>query len=818
MFTSTEQFITQMKFRELRVQRDTSQAAYDALSRELAASANDAARLRLLYRGLRGLRFAKQPLHPDVANLEPLLRDLERGEASAETLSYWRNELERELVRGQLRSEIVYVFGALLEEWAAEGFSTGNSDEEVRVEHAAQLERLAREPQGANRPQFLETVFDELQLPALAELRLEMRKAADESVYAPLAHTSYGNVELEAILERITNDSYRSSVLRSQARRFRQSPTLLKELSDALAILVDHIEDWDWPEGGVAAHTEWTRNKWRLFLDEDLPTACLLELLGGRWQQAIERVLNGGPADRIKRLQRLHELGAPAILIENERSLLAANAAPDFAVTDIWAEQGDAGSQPIGTRQADGSTDVWGEPGSIFMQRASLLGELRSFDRFDGYGEKDAMSGVETALRLVHAEVSLGRAAFADKPLYVIKLDLRNFYPSIPHDIILAALTRLGVDRRDLTFFRRYLLMRIQDHTGMVTAQSGIPTHRRLSDLLGEMILLFLDSYVRRRANVQIVRLLDDICLIAASPTAAVSAWEAVRSFCVGCGLEVNDEKSGAVCIGGELPPGLPTTSVRWQLLALDNQGQWAVDESAFERFLDQTRRQLAVTTSVIAQVHYYNEGLTYLEHAVGLRLRLGQAHRQSVDDALRRYHQSLFGRDQGIVAALQDAIHDRFMQVNAFAQLPEAWLHWPITAGGLGLRHASLRASIYAESFERRTPPVPPLQRPGEWQRRDNEWARFYTALLVDVQPAAPVPNQVMETLVNDFINRGAGLSAGKQKTLSTYWRWILYIYGPQILDAFGTFRFLFSELVPLQLITERQLEGDETDDESYQ
>lgn len=157
-------------------------------------------------------------------------------------------------------------------------------------------------------------------------------------------------------------------------------------------------------------------------------------------------------------------------------------------------------------------------------------------------------------------------------------------------------------------------------------------------------------------------------------------------------------------------------------------------------------------------------------------------------------------------------------MQVNAFAQLPEAWLHWPITAGGLGLRHASLRASIYAESFERRTPPVPPLQRPGEWQRRDNEWARFYTALLVDVQPAAPVPNQVMETLVNDFINRGAGLSAGKQKTLSTYWRWILYIYGPQILDAFGTFRFLFSELVPLQLITERQLEGDETDDESYQ
>lgn len=79
MYASIEQFITQMKFRELRVQRDRSLATYSALSHELAEAADDAARLRILYRGLRDLRFAKQPLHPDVANLEPLLRDLDRG-------------------------------------------------------------------------------------------------------------------------------------------------------------------------------------------------------------------------------------------------------------------------------------------------------------------------------------------------------------------------------------------------------------------------------------------------------------------------------------------------------------------------------------------------------------------------------------------------------------------------------------------------------------------------------------------------------------------------------------------------------------------
>jgi hypothetical protein len=42
-------------------------------------------------------------------------------------------------------------------------------------------------------------------------------------------------------------------------------------------------------------------------------------------------------------------------------------------------------------------------------------------------------------------------------------------------------------------------------------------------------------------------------------------------------------------------------------------------------------------------------------------------------------------------------------------------------------------------------------------------------------------------------------GLPHGKQKTFSASWRWIFNIYSPQPLDAFGAYRFRFSELVPL-------------------
>ena len=112
-----------------------------------------------------------------------------------------------------------------------------------------------------------------------------------------------------------------------------------------------------------------------------------------------------------------------------------------------------------------------------------------------------------------------------------------------------------------------------------------------------------------------------------------------------------------------------------------------------------------------------------------------------------------------------------------------------------------------FAEGLRQRKQIKAPEEHAYDWQRRRNTWARFYASLLTEVQSVEPVPQKVMETLVDDFIERGAELSGGSQQTLSGYWRWILYTYGPQILNALGTFRFLITELVPLQLITQWHL-----------
>ena len=125
-------------------------------------------------------------------------------------------------------------------------------------------------------------------------------------------------------LERLGADIYRPPHLRREARRFAADDLLRKELADALTILIAELPTWDWPAEGLATRALWTRNKWRLYLDEDLPTACLLEVIGGRWVAILEHLIGDRDVvdERRARLKKLLDLGAPEVILVNERRML----------------------------------------------------------------------------------------------------------------------------------------------------------------------------------------------------------------------------------------------------------------------------------------------------------------------------------------------------------------------------------------------------------------------------------------------------------------------------------------------------------------
>jgi hypothetical protein len=182
--------------------------------------------------------------------------------------------------------------------------------------------------------------------------------------------------ELKLILQQLSNDSYRTAALRHQAQRFLLNKTLLREMTDTLTIMLNALEDWAWIE--VPAQAFWTRQKWRLFIHDELPTACLLEIIGNRWQNLF----------KWKGLKK----------------------------TDQYSQLKNRGQQR----------------GSILDQRASIHQKLRDLSQLNSYSSEEyqTITQMETALMLIHAEIQLARAAFPEQPLYVIKIDLKDFYPS----------------------------------------------------------------------------------------------------------------------------------------------------------------------------------------------------------------------------------------------------------------------------------------------------------------------------------------------------------------------------------------------------
>jgi hypothetical protein len=307
---------------------------------------------------------------------------------------------------------------------------------------------------------------------------------------------------------------------------------------------------------------------------------------------------------------------------------------------------------------------------------------------------------------------------------------------------------------------------------------------------------------------VQIIRLVDDICLLTPDPAAAVAAWRRVEEFCTACGLKINHAKCGAICLGGRLPDGLPAGRPRWGMVELDEEGRWQVHQPTFDAHREQTRERVASAWSVLTKVQLYNANIKFLTAALALPAPLDDVHRAAALQAVRQFHQDFFGAGRSLVAGLDEMIRERFLSGAAAVEIPDAWVYWPITAGGLGLQNPVVIAAQYAEAYRRRERVEAPKERTPGWNLLANEWSNYYQQFLEVLEPGEPQETKVMKTLVDDFIQRGSDISAGKQQGLSAYWRWVLYTYGPQILERFGTFRFLLTELVPLQLISQQRVQ----------
>jgi len=821
LFDDSQRFIAQMKLRELKRQRASLRAAYDDVAEAAHAASSHRMALQVLHQGLRSITLAGRPLHEEVVHVEGLLRSIGQDNGGLdEVVDLWRRRLEDELAQGRRRAEFAYVFGALLEAWAAlAGEAAAVAPPMSGDAFEALHERWLALSTTPTPPLATLVRAESLDIDTLLEGLLNPRACAstirkrfetfvDETLSRPPAMD-----ELELVLLRLARDIYRRPALRAEAQRFGQDQSLRKEFIEALAILWDEVLVWEWPSPGLTTRLVWTRNRWRLFLDEDLPTACMIELIGERWSRFMSDLLGQTLADRALRLRRLTTLHAPNVITDNERRLFQdaiALGAPVHAIVH-WDH---AAEDPITTASI---FTALGDGESIATQRLERLWTLRKSVLLDesysvDYGGEAALA---KALAFVHAEVQLARSTAPERPLFVIKTDLENFYPSVPHALLWQVLGHLGLGADAQALLQRLLQVKLQDGR---TIQRGVPLGHAISRLIGDLVIRLLETFVLKHANVGFIALVDDITLLATSADEAVAAWQAVQRFCAATGLAVRHDKSGAICIGpGQLPEVLPQARPRWTLLELDAQGTWRLHEPTFQQHVQQSRQRIAATDSLLTRIARYNADLSYLARWLVPEAALGDIHRSLVLDTLQRFQDiAVCGYEGGMIDMVRGEIATHTLENSPPSAIPVGWLFWPITAGGLGLTHAATLALPTALAWQQRTIPHPPMPWHADEARTRGPWAEFYRSLLTPLDPVVPETTRSMQALIDDFIERGTEVQHRTQKELQPYWRWIVVTFGPQLLEFFGSFRFLLTELVPLQLIVQHRMRDTTLDDDT--
>ena len=133
---------------------------------------------------------------------------------------------------------------------------------------------------------------------------------------------------------------------------------------------------------------------------------------------------------------------------------------------------------------------------------------------------------------------------------WVIDLDLKSFFDSVPHDLVLKAVARHTDLRWVLLYVERWLKAPLQLEDGSVVERDrGTPQGSAISPLLANMFLHYaFDAWMAREYRLVLFeRYCDDVIVHARSEQHARELRDAIASRLAECGLELNERKTRIV-------------------------------------------------------------------------------------------------------------------------------------------------------------------------------------------------------------------------------------------------------------------------------
>lgn len=383
------------------------------------------------------------------------------------------------------------------------------------------------------------------------------------------------------------------------------------------------------------------------------------------------------------------------------------------------------------------------------------------------------------------------------------------------------------------------------------TRKRGTPILGPLSDMLGESVLFCLDfAFNQNTDGARLYRLHDDIWFWG-SEQSCVKGWKTVTDFIDMMGLQINDEKTGSVKITrkeivSKPHASLPKGPVRWGFLQVDpKSGRFLIDQENVEKHVEELRRQLDACKSVFDWIQAFNVyGVRFFTTNTGKPANCyGRAHIDQLLDMFSFIQKKLFANTGGsVTSTLKGMIMERF----GVTDIPEGYLYVGSDYGGLDLKSPFVNLYLlrpikdinpdkfepenltpdkvvddFLKAEEKAYNAAKKLYDTGHVPGQSNleysiknklagsefmsfeEYTRHRDHTSYELSNAyLKLLGEPVETMIEKTSDVAALIDDHKWSNLSSYQKWILQLYAPEMIARFGGLHIVDKGLLPTGMV----------------
>ncbi|CAO3669518.1 unnamed protein product [Umbelopsis vinacea] len=818
--------VTSEKIMELQRQKDTLDNHYKAVLGKADAATDLLQEIEILYHGIKEAPVL-QKTNVNLESARLFIENVAKDTSTSDQLrQQWIESFRKEIQYSICKCTYSYIFGKSLRDELSEA-ETPALDTEFYVvtkekkEQMNEREKTIKELEervfetgninGDNLKAFLEKTFD-VEDVKIKKVLAQMRKST-EKFCDTLLEEDINTYRLKCCVEGLLGTDLLNTEKQTTLKQLKENDPYLQDLATLLTSRLKAIKYWTWPEKGVYVDVRrGIAGRYRAFLDEDIITALFLQYIGVRFAVHFKTELrNIYDSDIWKRTKTSVDC------IESCRKTIHRN--------NILSVLPDS------------------------MQSQSKF----EYEYNEGSDSGNSMSVKNSLIHLLATDAQLHKVINPTNPFTVVRTDMEWFGPSIEHESIKVLMKFLGVTDIWVDFMMRFLQvpMTFQRDTeeDVKIRLRGVPISHQLSALFGECLLFIMEASVNLETGISLHRIHDDFWFWDSDQTKVVQAWQVMNDYAKLINLKFNVEKSGSAVVNASDsncsiasfgPEPLPQATVRWGTLVFRADGLFQIDEMAVQPFIEELRKKLQSTKTVLNWVNVFNKYMAFFLRNFGSCAKVfGIQHLNQITQCLQLIQKQIFHEHNGNALA---ALKTQF-EVLQSTDILDMWAYWPLPAGGLGMKNVLLDIGALKETFaeiehsdfkdlpkedkqkweDQETAKQEQRKRRGidtavDWdntavagkehlkrqkfeeycaerETKHSHWKKRYTDLLEIVKPSSPIELSASLTTQLNGIPLEGSQNVDYAKRVISY-------YDNQLGRAFGSLEFIDMSLIPKSLV----------------